>query len=154
MPTVEVSDLQNWANDSEQAVANIKSLLSALTSPDQSMLDWGTEALENCGPPRIDDAEWLSVQLLSNASDVSYWAATLLGRLGDNASKYQQSLVKLAVDTTRTPYVRQRAIWALSRMNDLNEETKCELQKLHEDKGQSSIAAMAEMTFTEASKKG
>ncbi len=154
MPTVEVSQLQLWANDSEQAIANIKTLLTSIVSEDQSTVDWATEALENCGPPRKDDAEWLAKQLFSDTADVSYWAATLLGRMGEDVSEYQTSLVKLALDSKRTANVRQRAVWALGRISNLSNETKIALQSLRKNKSLEQIAAMAEMVLAEASKRG
>ena len=154
MPTVEESQLQLWANDTEQAIANIKTLVTSIGTADQSTVDWATEALENCGPPRKDDAEWLAKQLFSDTADVSYWAATLLGRLGDDVTECQATLAKLASDSERTANVRQRAVWALGRISNLSNESKIALQSLRDNTSLGPVAAMAEMVLAEASKKG
>jgi HEAT repeat protein len=152
MPTIEVSQLQVWANDPEQAIVNIKTLLNSIGSEDQSTVDWATEALENCGEPRSEDAAWIASQLSSDTADVAYWAATLLGRLGEGISGFQKTLVAVAIDSKRTANVRQRAIWALGRIPNLNNETVTALQSLQQNTSLGPIASMAELVLQGASK--
>jgi hypothetical protein len=118
MTAVDETLLQTWANDPELAIANIKQVFAILESPEPENMEWVTEVFENCGAPKAEDAGWLASQpLVSKSDEAAYWAATLLGRLGDEASAQVSQLEKLANDTQRSEHVRKRATWALSKIS-------------------------------------
>lgn len=72
-------------------------------------------ALEELGPPDVDDLPSLAELLRSENSDAAYWAITLTGRLEGNAAGAVDALT--AVLTGEGPAeVRQRAAWALGKI--------------------------------------
>jgi hypothetical protein len=77
---------------------------------------WASQALETGVRPTIDEVGQLTVILNQSLSDeVGYWAATLLGRLGIQASSAVETLVRCAADSKYLP-ARERAVWALAQI--------------------------------------
>ena len=76
------------------------------------MREWAVAALEGLGPPFEQDVPKLATLLAEPNSDIAYWSATLLGRLGAAASG---AVDPLATAVTSHPQlsVRQRSAWAL-----------------------------------------
>jgi len=74
-----------------------------------------TAALEELGPPAAVLLPDLVVLTESEAGDVAYWAATLLGRLGAVAAPAVDPLTRLAV-SQRPLAARERAVWALGEI--------------------------------------
>jgi HEAT repeat protein len=72
-------------------------------------------ALEDMGPPKIEDIDLLAALLSDLAADVGYWAATLLGRLEADAAPAVPAL-RAAVTDAGDGSVRQRAAWALGQI--------------------------------------
>ncbi len=91
-------------------------LVEAAGDLDEQVRAFAADALETLGSPRLTDLPGL-VRLLNESVDgeVSYWAATLLGRIGPAA--YPATEV-LAQTLKHSPYlpVRERAVWALGRI--------------------------------------
>ncbi len=99
--------LQLWANEPELARRNLRSILAAVDS-DESLIDWATEALENCGSPDQNELEFLQSQLQSSSSDVIYWACKLIGRMGALANSCQPHLCQVAVSTSHSRRLNSR----------------------------------------------
>jgi HEAT repeat protein len=80
---------------------------------DPQVREQATAALEDVGPPLADQRRELEQLLQSQAAETAYWAATLLGRLGDG-----QSGPALVAALSNHPVlaVRERAAWALAQM--------------------------------------
>lgn len=90
-------------------------LLHALGDEDESIRQLATSALEDCGPPSRDDVEDLELLLANVNADIGYWAATLLGRLGEGAVQAVEGLRTAAAEHP-SPEVRKRATWALGKI--------------------------------------
>ncbi len=77
-----------------------------------------TAALEELGPPRPEDSFLLPTLLHNPSPDVGYWAATLLGRLKQDAADAVPGLaaVVAGVAGPLDMIVRQRAAWALGEI--------------------------------------
>jgi HEAT repeat protein len=106
---------QRLARLGEEARAAAIPLVRATADDDEQVREWATAALEELGPPAIDDLEALSALLPEDQADVGYWAATLLGRLREQAAPAVLALITALVDSPH-PQVRQRAAWALGRI--------------------------------------
>ena len=81
----------------------------------EEVREWAVAALEELGPPRPVDCDPLSDLLTHPSPDVGYWAATLLGRLKDEASGAAPTLAD-ALGAPLDLSVRQRAAWALGQI--------------------------------------
>ena len=88
-------------------------LVRAMGDEEEEVREWAASALEEMGPPSHDDVPALGELLSSKtASDVRYWAATLLGRAQD-ARAVEPLIQALSSDDLA---VRERAAWALGRI--------------------------------------
>jgi HEAT repeat protein len=99
----------------ESASAAAVSLARASGDPDEQVRQWATAALEEMGAPSVEDAPALAELLAGSNADTAYWAATLLGRLGERAADVVPALAR-AVDSDGEMAVRQRAAWALGKI--------------------------------------
>lgn len=91
--------------DSELAATAGVPLLDALTDEDEQVRDLITSALEDCGEVEADPLVLL--ERLSMPDDsVAYWAATLLGRLGERALGVAGEM--RAAKATASPTVKAR----------------------------------------------
>lgn len=77
---------------------------------------WAAEVLESSVKPAVSDVQPLA-QLLANADDgeIAYWASTMLGRLGPEASAAATELEACVRESLYLP-ARERAAWAISRI--------------------------------------
>jgi HEAT repeat protein len=92
-------------------------LVHAMGDADGAVRDWALAALESLGPPAAEDTDAL-VKLLTDARlNIAYWAATLIGRLGEDAdaAKVVPALVQ-ALNEHADLAVRERAAWALGKI--------------------------------------
>ena len=95
------------------------------------MSDWAHAALESLGPPAANDAAALAKLLSDEALDVAYWAATLLGRLGEDDGSSCGAVVKplvTALEHYPESAVRERAAWALGQIGPTAAEALPALQ--------------------------
>ncbi|MDA7977226.1 MAG: HEAT repeat domain-containing protein [Pirellulales bacterium] len=90
-------------------------LCKAAGDSDEVVRESSVAALEELGPPDIGDCQRLADLLPTDNSEVAYWAATLLGRLGDAAAG-QTALIAQAVADHPSATVRQRCAWALGKI--------------------------------------
>lgn len=74
-----------------------------------------TAALEVLGAPAASDVAPLAKLLDSPSLDTAYWAATLLGRAGEDAASATPELTR-ALGAHAELAVRERAAWALGRI--------------------------------------
>lgn len=114
--------LQQWANEPELARKNLRSILAAVES-DESLIDWATEALENCGSPAQNELGFLQQQLQSASPDVIYWACKLIARLGPFANDCQPALCGVFSASENSDTVKQQALIALGRIGKLESES-------------------------------
>jgi HEAT repeat protein len=128
------------------------SLLDALVDEDEQVREWATAALEGMSSPDIEDIAGLAQRLTDSVGDGSYWAATLLGRLGPEAA---QAVVPLtdALKNQASLTARERAAWALGKIGpaaksalpDLQTAAKSSVGRLS-NLAQSAIAAINSST--------
>ena len=109
------STAEQLAQQGEAAGAVAIALIGAWADDDEATREWLVSALEDCGPPSLDATEELSRIVTHDSLDESYWAATLLGRLGTDASATTPSL-EHAQQNSAHATVRRRAAWALDQI--------------------------------------
>lgn len=82
---------------------------------DEAIGDWCAAALEDMGPPTVDQLDALIPLATSATEATAYWAATLLGRLGPEAAGAAETLAQAATGHAAIS-VRERAVWALGKI--------------------------------------
>jgi HEAT repeat protein len=82
---------------------------------EEDVCEWATAALEELGPPAVEDLNALSDLLRADSADTAYWAATLIGRLGAQAAPVVAALVTTLTESAAAT-VRQRVAWALGEI--------------------------------------
>lgn len=89
-------------------------LLKLCATGEESLREVVVGAIEGMGPPEPAVAAGIA-PFLSGDELQSYWAATLLGRLGKDAAFAAAELAKALSESPR-PVVRERCAWALGQM--------------------------------------
>lgn len=102
---------------------------------DQAVSNWAVAALEDLGTPPISTVESLTALALDKNAIVAYWAATLLGRLGPDATNSQATLASV-LTTSPEVAVQERIAWALGKIGATSEEALIALR--HKAKGDDS----------------
>jgi len=134
-----IDDLSSSDLERRRAAAEELSLLAAEARPaavplvraagdaDEEVREYAVAALEELGPPDAEEAAALTELLADERLDVGYWAATLLGRLEEDAAG---ATSELAAATTSSPHlpVRERAAWALGRIGPAAEDSAAALE--------------------------
>ena len=103
------------ARDAAAAAACAADLVSAAAADDEELREWATAALEDCGPPAVDQWDALAQLAAGGNADSAYWAVTLLGRAGAAAATHLPALRTIA-ERHAAATVRKRAQWAVERM--------------------------------------
>jgi len=118
----DTKQLIEYAQHPELALQNLAELLALLESTDETIQNYSSEALENCGPPRPEDVPFLCQQLKSPKSSSVYWASTLLGRIGSGTlsptevKNLQAGLTTAIADSSLELSARERAAWAICEL--------------------------------------
>ncbi len=99
------------------AVIGAVPLVNACGDDDEQVRDWVVATLEELPAPDASQAVAMGALVNGESLDVAFWAATLLGRMEDEASS---TVPTLAVAVTAHPdlVVRQRAAWALGKIGN------------------------------------
>ena len=84
-------------------------------SDEDSVRQWAVAALEGLGPPPTESIQDLTQLVSSCDSLTAYWAITLLGRAEEDATTCQDELSAALMDSS-APSVRERAAWALGKI--------------------------------------
>jgi HEAT repeat protein len=114
-PAERVGAAEKIASLGESAADLALPLLNALADENESVREFAASALEDCGAPSNVDVDRLEQLLGSTNADIAYWAATLLGRLGDGAIQAVEALRTAAAEHGSNE-VRKRATWALGKI--------------------------------------
>jgi HEAT repeat protein len=88
---------------------------------DEAVSNWAVAALEELGTPPISAVESLTALASDKNSLVAYWAATLLGRLGPDATDSQAKLASVLI-TSQEVAVQERFAWALGKIGVTSDE--------------------------------
>lgn len=96
-------------------MSKIDTLINNLQSVDETVRENAVAELEEVGQPPVDSVNDLANLLAHQNADVGYWAATLIGRLGQSAAPATVSLA-LALEHDGPSNVRQRVAWALGKI--------------------------------------
>ncbi len=130
---------QQLASMQEQAQPAAVALVEAC-AVQGDMHEWVVAALESLGPPAAGDLDSLSRLLQSADLDTAYWAATLLGRLGNDGAAAVDALTKALANHAQTA-VRERAAWALGEIGPAAGSARAALQAA--SSGSSRLARLA-----------
>lgn len=117
-----VESLQRLANDSDQTLKQLASVLNSLDG-NEEQAQWASEALENCGSPAPSDMGLLIEATAHPSELVASWACILLARLGSAATAAESCLAK-AVETRTESIVREEAARALGTLGTLSATTR------------------------------
>lgn len=124
---IDTKQLVDYAQHPELALQNLPDLMALLNGQDESAQSFATEALENCGPPGVNELPFLLKQLESTSSTTIYWASTLLGRMNATGNidrrPIQSALCKVAVNEALDLSARERAVWAIGELGSM--ESAC-----------------------------
>lgn len=96
------------------ATAATAALVEACADP--ALRDLCVGALEEFESPPNESLPRLAELLSSPDETVAYWAATLLGRAGPDASVFASELERLAGDSSQPEYLRKRAASAIGKI--------------------------------------
>jgi hypothetical protein len=133
---IDSDQLLEYAQHPELAVQNLLELLSFVESEDETLQSYASEALENCGPPKLEQIPSLQAILQSENSSQIYWACTLLGRLGTKITEssirlaVHQSLANVAERSSLSLASRERSVWAISELGSVDPVVKARLNLL------------------------
>ncbi len=103
-------------------------LVEACGDDSEAVREAAVGALEEMGPPDPEVLDGLTALLADAGADTGYWAATLIGRLGPDATAAVPGLVT-ALETSPHQNGRQRAAWALGKIGPGAAAAKAPLQK-------------------------
>ena len=106
---------EGLARHGEEAGPAAAALARAAGDEDETVREAAVWALEELGPPPLDQLDQLAGLLSSAEADTAYWAATLLGRLEDHAAAAVPALSQALAPSVALP-VRERAAWALGKI--------------------------------------
>lgn len=98
----------------EAAQASVE-LVRAAGDADEQVREWAVGALEALGTPEAGQLSGLVEQLGNSRGDAAYWAATLLGRMGREASSALEELNRVLLQSPQMA-VRQRCAWAIGKI--------------------------------------
>jgi HEAT repeat protein len=103
-------------------------LVQTLADSNEELRQWVTAALEDMGPPLPGDVDALRSLVASPVAEVAYWAATLMGRLGEGAAAAVGTLAA-ALNEAKELAVRERAAWALGQIGPAAREARQALEQ-------------------------
>lgn len=115
------------ASQGEGAQQAAVALVECLAREDDELQEWCVAALEELGPPRVEDRDALGTLARHEQPLVAYWACTLLGRLGSDATESASILADVMHESSAAE-VRQRAAWALGRIPSSNPDVAQKLE--------------------------
>lgn len=94
----------------------------------ENVQNWAAAALEDLGAPPMESVDSLETLVNSPFPLVGYWAATLLGRLGQSANRSQVVLGEAVSDSPHLS-IRERAAWALGKVGATEDSAVESLKK-------------------------
>lgn len=119
---------ERLAQAAEAAAPATLPLVRACGDDDERVREWAVSALEGIGPPPAEALEGLTALVGNTVPLVGYWAATLLGRAGQDGAVAVAALAA-CVASGGAASVRQRAAWALGRIGPAAEPARAVLEQ-------------------------
>ena len=119
---------ERLAQAAEAAAPAALPLVRACGDDDERVREWAVAALEGMGPPPPDTLAGLTSLVGHAVPLVGYWAATLLGRAGQDGAVAVDALAA-CVASGGDASVRQRAAWALGRIGPAAKPARAVLEK-------------------------
>jgi len=110
--TAAATRLASLGRDAQGAIV---ALVRTVGIPDEEVLEACTAALEEAGPPSVEQIAPLMSLTSDCSGDIAYWAVTLLGRARADAAPAVPALVAVLESDVELP-VRERAAWALGEI--------------------------------------
>lgn len=125
------SAAEELARAGDEARPAAVALVSCCRDSDERVSECAAAALEEMGPPALEDLPRLAELLSSENADIAYWAATLLGRLEAGGAR---AVERLAATLRGNPHpqVQQRAAWALGMIRQSGSGAREALQHASE----------------------
>ena len=113
---------QSGSDVSPYSVALVKA-----TGDEECVAEWAIASLEGLETVPAESVHQLDALLSNENHTIVYWASTLLGRLGNQASACEEHLADLLAESKHDS-VRERAAWALGRIGIKSDSTRQKLQ--------------------------
>lgn len=126
-PAGRLAAIEKLARLGEGAGAAAVTLVSCL-SGDGAIREAATGALEDLGPPPVEQLPELAKLASHESGDVAYWAATLIGRLQAAGAPATSALAQ-ALEGSSIEAARERAAWALGEIGPGAKDALAGLQK-------------------------
>ena len=124
-----------------EASPAVVALALAAGDADAALSQAAAGALEGLGPLPASELNALAALLDGKNSDVDYWVATLLGRLGEQSAPAVDVLSRALNDSTLP--ARQRCAWALEQIGAAAIDARLALEKAASD-ADSRLARLAQ----------
>ena len=142
---------ENLAHLADGAQEAAVALVHAVADEDDEVREAVVAALEDLGPPKAAHVQELTPLVVDANADVGYWAATLLGRLGEEAAPAIATLTA-ALAAPAPLVVRQRAAWALGNIGAAAASSKPALEAAAKQ-GDARLARLAHQAIEQISGK-
>lgn len=113
--TVRAKAAQGLSRYPAEAQPAAVALVQAAGDADEGVREWVVAALEELGAPAVEQCGELAALVGHAEPDVAYWAATLLGRLGEAAAPAVERLT-MVLEQSNAANVRERIVWALGQI--------------------------------------
>ena len=120
--SVPLGRLRELVDDPAEANKQLIAVLLTMLDEDEEVRTWASDVLSNVEEPSVEWAPQLAELTRHVHAPLAGWACKLLGRLGDNASRYQSSLAQ-ALSKHAEKSVQQLAALALQSVPNLSPET-------------------------------
>lgn len=127
-PSRRLAAAEELASLGPEAARAATALVTACGIP--ALVDVCVGALEELGPPPNEQLPALAAMVGAADENVAYWAATLVGRTGEAAAPYLDSLEAAANNEQIAIEVRERAVWAISKLGPLAKPAEATLRSI------------------------
>lgn len=114
-PTLQAEAAEHLAQAGPAAVNAAVALVRAVGSPNESVCEWATSALEGIECPLDEQLPELVMIAQSSSGDTCYWAITLIGCAESKAASATPQLTTLLLESPELN-IQQRAAWALKKI--------------------------------------
>jgi HEAT repeat protein len=129
---VPLKRLKELVTDQSEANKQLIAVLLTMLDEDEEVRAWASDVLSNVEAPSSEWGPQLAELTRHVSPPVAGWACKLLGRLGDEATRYQSSLAQ-ALSKHAEKSVQQLAALALKSVPNLSKDTIAALKAAASD---------------------